>query len=74
MKAIYHGYQGLIDGEIKEFTSESVSGIISRGGTILRSARCKEFETKEGRAKAYQQFVKAEIDALVCIGGIRALI
>lgn len=67
--AIYHGYQGLIDGEFKEFTSESVSGIISRGGTILRSARCKDFTTPEGRARAYKQFVKAGIDALVCIGG-----
>ncbi len=69
VKAIYHGYQGLIDGEIKDFTSESVSGIISRGGTILRSARCLEFMTPEGRAKAYEQYVKAGIDALVCIGG-----
>ncbi|MDO5446822.1 MAG: 6-phosphofructokinase, partial [Prevotellaceae bacterium] len=69
VKAIYHGYQGLINGEIKEFANESVSGIISRGGTILRTARCTEFTTPEGRAKAYEQLKKAEIDALVCIGG-----
>lgn len=67
--AIYHGYQGLIDGEIKEFSTESVSGIISRGGTILRSARCSEFKTKAGRAKAYEQYKKAGLDALICIGG-----
>ena len=69
IKAIYHGYQGLINGEIKEFANESVSGIIDRGGTILRTARCQEFMTPEGRAKAYEQLKKAEIDALVCIGG-----
>lgn len=69
IKAIYHGYQGLINGEIEEFTNESVSGIIIRGGTILKSARCLEFQTPEGMAKAYEQFKKAELDALVCIGG-----
>ncbi|MBQ0085729.1 MAG: 6-phosphofructokinase [Prevotella sp.] len=69
VKGIYHGYQGLINGEIKEFTTESVSGIISRGGTILRTARSQEFQTKEGMAKAYEQLKKADIDALVCIGG-----
>lgn len=69
VKAIFHGYQGLINGEIEEFTTESVSGIISRGGTILKSARCKEFMTKEGRRKAYEQYCKAGLDALVCIGG-----
>lgn len=69
VKAIYHGYQGLIDGEIVDFTTESVSGIISRGGTILKSARCKAFMTEEGRAAAYEQYKKAGLDALVCIGG-----
>lgn len=67
--AIYHGYQGLIDGEMEEFTTESVSGIISRGGTILKTARCMDFTTKEGRAKAYGQYRKAGLDAIVCIGG-----
>lgn len=69
VKAIYHGYQGLIDGEIVDFTTESVSGIISRGGTILKTARCKDFMTEEGRAKAYEQFKAAGLNALVCIGG-----
>lgn len=69
VKAIYHGYQGLINGEFEEFGNESVSGIITRGGTILKSARCTEFQTVEGRAKAYEQYRKAELDALVCIGG-----
>ena len=69
IKAIYHGYQGLIDGEIKEFTNESVSGIIMRGGTMLKSARCLDFQTVEGRAKAYESFRQAGLDALVCIGG-----
>ncbi|MCQ2153391.1 MAG: 6-phosphofructokinase [Bacteroidales bacterium] len=69
VKAIYHGYQGLINGEIEEFTTESVSGIIARGGTILKTARCDDFRTEKGRAKAYEQFKKAGMDALVCIGG-----
>lgn len=69
VKGIYHGYQGLINGEIEDFTTESVSGIISRGGTILKTARCLEFQTEEGRAKAYEQYIKAGLNALVCIGG-----
>ena len=48
VKAIYRGYKGLIDGEVEEFSSQDVSGIIQRGGTILKSARCKEFQTPEG--------------------------
>ena len=43
VKAIYRGYKGLIDGEVKEFTTQDVSGIIPRGGTIIKSARCPEF-------------------------------
>ncbi len=69
VKAIYHGYQGLIDGEVKEFTTQDVSGIIQRGGTILKSARCMEFQTPEGRKKAYKTIQKEHIDALVVIGG-----
>lgn len=69
IKGIYHGYQGLINGEIKDFTNESVSGIISRGGTILKTARSQEFPTPEGRKKAYKQLKKFGIDALICIGG-----
>jgi 6-phosphofructokinase 1 len=69
IKGIYRGYDGLINNEIKDFTTENVSGIINRGGTILRSARSKEFETVEGRKKAYDNMVKNKIDALVVIGG-----
>jgi len=68
-KGIYRGYQGLIDDEIKELTSQDVSGIIQRGGTILKSARCMEFKTPEGRKKAYETLQKEQIDALVVIGG-----
>ena len=66
---IYRGYEGLINGEIKEFTSESVSSTIQRGGTILKTARSDEFRTPEGRAKAHENIVKFGIDALVVIGG-----
>ena len=66
---IYRGYEGLINGDIKEFTSESVSNTIQRGGTILKTARSKEFMTEEGRAKAYENIKKYGIDALVIIGG-----
>ena len=69
VKAIYRGYKGLIDGEVEEFTSQNVSGIIQRGGTIIKSARCPEFTTKEGRQKAYETLVRENIDALILIGG-----
>ncbi len=69
VKAIYRGYKGLIDGEVKEFTTQDVSGIIPRGGTIIKSARCPEFTTKEGRQKAYETLVRENIDALILIGG-----
>jgi len=69
VKAIYRGYKGLIDGEVQEFTSQDVSGIIQRGGTILKSARCEEFKTPEGRAKAYETLQREQIDALIVIGG-----
>ncbi len=66
---IYRGYEGLINGEIKEFTSESVSNVIQRGGTILKTARSKEFMTEEGRAKAFENLRRHHIDALIVIGG-----
>lgn len=69
VKGIYRGYEGLIAGEIKEFTTEDVSNIIQRGGTILRSSRSKEFPTPEGRKKAFEQLQAAEITSLVIIGG-----
>lgn len=66
---IYRGYEGLINDDVKEMTTESVSGIIFEGGTILRTARSKEFMTSEGRAKAYTTIQKYGIDALIVIGG-----
>ena len=69
VKAIYRGYKGLIDGEVKPFTTQDVSGIISRGGTIIKSARCAEFPTKEGRQLAYETIKREGIDALIVIGG-----
>ena len=69
VKGIYRGYRGLVTGEIKEFKSQNVSNIIQLGGTILKTARCKEFTTPEGRKMAYDNMVKEGIDALVVIGG-----
>lgn len=69
VKAIYRGYEGLMNGEIKTFTTENVSGIIGLGGTILKTARSKDFLTDEGKQRAYESLVKEGIDALVVIGG-----
>lgn len=69
VKGIYRGYKGLMSGEIKEFQTQSVSNIIQQGGTILRTARCQEFMTEEGRKIAYENMVKEGIDALVVLGG-----
>ncbi len=69
VKAIYRGYEGLIHDEIVEFSTENVSNIIQRGGTILKTARSKDFETPEGRQKAYDVMRKQAIDALIVIGG-----
>lgn len=69
VKAIYRGYKGLITGEIKEFQTQNVSNIIQQGGTILKTARCDEFKTPEGRKLAYETMKKEGIDALVVIGG-----
>lgn len=66
---IYRGYRGLITDEIQEFSTQNVSNIIQRGGTILKTARCKEFETPEGRQCAYDVLRRHEIDALIVIGG-----
>lgn len=66
---IYNGYQGMIEGNIKELKTTDVSNIIQRGGTILKTARSKEFMTDEGMEKAYQQLKKNHIDALILIGG-----
>lgn len=66
---IYHGYEGLIHGDIKELTTESVSNTIQRGGTILKTARSQEFTTPEGRKAAYDTMRRFGIDALIVIGG-----
>ncbi len=66
---IYRGYQGMIEGDFEPMTSRSVSNIINRGGTILKSARSKDFRTAEGRAKAHENLIAADIDAVVLIGG-----
>ncbi|PQJ74213.1 6-phosphofructokinase [Polaribacter gangjinensis] len=66
---IYHGYQGMISGDFIDLNARSVKGIINKGGTFLKSARSKEFMTKEGRQKAYNNLKAANIDALVTIGG-----
>lgn len=69
VKGIFRGYEGLINNEIQDFTTENVSNIIQRGGTILKTARSKEFLTPEGRKKAYDNMVEQGIDALIIIGG-----
>lgn len=66
---IYRGYDGMISGDIKVLDSRSVSNIIQRGGTILKTARSMEFMTPEGRQKAYNNLKSFEVDALVAIGG-----
>jgi 6-phosphofructokinase 1 len=67
--AIRHGYKGLIEGNFKKVDSSDVSNTIQRGGTILKSARCDEFRTPEGRAKAAEMMKNNGIEALVVIGG-----
>lgn len=76
--AIYHnckvfgvnrGYRGLIDGDLFEMNLASVGDIIHRGGTILRSARCDEFRTEEGRNKALTVLKVFGIDGLIVVGG-----
>ena len=66
---IRRGYQGMIEGDFIPLKSSDVSGILQSGGTMLKTARSAEFRTPEGREKAYQQLKKAEIDAVVVIGG-----
>ncbi len=66
---VYRGYQGLMEGDFEPMNARSVRGIINKGGTILKSARSKDFRTKEGRQKAFDKLVEAEIDAIVAIGG-----
>lgn len=69
--AIYEGYQGLIDGgdRFRKLTWDSVGGILHRGGTVIGTARCDEFRTREGRRKAAHNLVERGVDNLVVIGG-----
>lgn len=66
---IRHGYKGMIEGDIYKMDTTDVSNIIQRGGTILKTARSKEFMTAEGMQKAYEQICRHNIDGLVLIGG-----
>jgi len=66
---IRRGYQGMIEGDFINLKSSDVSGILQLGGTMLKTARSAEFRTSEGREKAFQQLKKADIDAVVVIGG-----
>lgn len=66
---IKHGYYGLIHDEFEKLNAHSVSNIIQRGGTILKSARSEEFRSEEGRSKAAENLKKYKIDALIAIGG-----
>lgn len=66
---VYRGYQGMIEGDFLPMNARSVNNIINKGGTILKSARCDEFRTPEGRKKAYEQLLKAGIEGFVVIGG-----
>jgi 6-phosphofructokinase 1 len=66
---IMRGYQGMIDNDIVQMESKSVANIIQRGGTILKTARCKEFFEYEGRKKAYDNLKQRGINGLVIIGG-----
>lgn len=65
----YRGFQGMIENEFTELTARSVRNTINKGGTILKSARSKEFLTKEGRAKAAQNLKDNKVDAMILIGG-----
>ena len=67
--AIYRGYDGLIAGDFENLDGRSVSNIIQRGGTILKSSRSKPFMTPEGRKKAFENLTNAGIDGLIAIGG-----
>ena len=66
---IMRGYQGMIENDFVEMNSRSVSNIIQRGGTILKTARSQRFLTPEGMEQAYQKVAAAKIDGVVAIGG-----
>jgi len=66
---VYRGYQGMIEGDFTPLNARSVKGIINKGGTVLKSARSKEFRTADGRKKAHAALLKEGIEAFVVIGG-----
>jgi 6-phosphofructokinase 1 len=66
---IFEGYRDLINGNIKKITSRDASNVIQRGGTILKSSRCLDFHTKKGRASAYKNIKKFNLDGVIAIGG-----
>jgi len=66
---ILRGYQGMIDDDIIKMETRSVANIIQRGGTILKTARCKEFFEYEGRQRAYDNLKARDINGLIIIGG-----
>ena len=66
---IMHGYQGMIENRVKELTSDDVGNILQRGGTTLKSSRSKDFFTKEGRQKAFDNLKQHGIEGVVAIGG-----
>jgi 6-phosphofructokinase 1 len=66
---IYRGYQGLLEKDIKQLNSRSVSGIIYQGGTILKSSRCEKIKTEEGLKQAIKTLKEYKFDYLVVIGG-----
>ncbi len=66
---VYRGFQGLIEGDFIKMTARDAHHLIQKGGTVLKTARSKEFRTIEGRKKAYKNLIKNKIDALVIIGG-----
>ncbi len=68
-KGIRLGYRGLIENDVIGLGPRDVRNIINRGGTILKTARSEEFRTQEGRKKAYDNFIKNKLDALVVVGG-----
>lgn len=69
VKGIMRGYSGLIDGDIIDLNARSVSDIIHRGGTMLYTARCPEFKTKEGIEKAVKTCKEFGIEGIVVVGG-----
>jgi 6-phosphofructokinase 1 len=69
MYGIMRGYSGMVENDIAKMESRSVANIIQRGGTILKTARCKEFFTYEGRKTAYENLRKRGINGLVILGG-----